>query len=95
MTTKTKVEPQIHMEETIIEDAELEHLLDERQEAKEAVAEFRKLDKEAKGKIQALTQPMPVRIGRYIIDRQPTPARSVSFDTTPGTRITINKIGEE
>lgn len=91
----TKVKEQIHMEETIIEDTELEKLLDERQELKISVAEFRKIDKEAKSKIQQIDKPMPIRIGRYIINRQNVPAKSVTFETDASSRITIKHIGDE
>ena len=91
----TKVRAQIHMEETIIEDADLEKLLDDRQECKSSVAEFRKLDKQAKAKIQTIEKPMPIRIGRYIITKQTMPGRNVSFETNGSIRITIKHIGEE
>jgi len=91
----TKVKEQIHMEETIIEDEELECILDERQELKLSVSEFRKKDKEAKAKILQIDKPMPIRIGRYIINRQSTPPRSVAFDTNGSIRVTIKHIGEE
>lgn len=91
----TKVRAQIHMDETIIDDAELEKQLDDRQELKESVAEFRKVDKEVKAKIQTIDKPMPIRIGRYIITRQTVEGRSVAFETEPSTRITIKHIGEE
>jgi len=91
----TKVKEQIHMEEIIIEDEELECILDERQELKLSVSEFRKKDKEAKAKILQIDKPMPIRIGRYIINRQSTPPRSVAFDTNGSIRVTIKHIGEE
>ena len=91
----TKVREQIHMEETIIEDADLEKLLDDRQECKSSVAEFRKLDKQAKAKIQTIDKPMPLRVGRYIITRQTVQAKSVAFETDAGSRITIKHIGDE
>lgn len=91
----TKVREQIHFEETIIEDPELEHLLDDRQELKESVSEFRKKDKEAKSKIRTIDKPMPIRVGRYIITKQNMPPRSVAFDTNGSIRITIKHIGDE
>jgi len=91
----TKVREQIHMEESIHDDPELEHLLDERQELKESVSEFRKKDKEAKKLIEDIHKPYPIRIGRYIISRQTMPARSVAFETEDSSRITIKHIGDE
>jgi len=91
----TKVREQIHMEETIIEDSELERILDDRQELKLSVSDFRKKDKEAKAKIQQIDKPMPIRIGRYIITRQTVAARSVAFETDSGSRITIKHIGDD
>lgn len=93
MATKEKL--QIGLEDVIVKDDELEQILDERQEHKLSVAEFRKLDKEAKAKITILGTPPPFRIGRYIITKTSNPPRSVSFETETSTRINIKKIGEE
>ena len=93
MATKEKL--QIGLEDVIVRDEELEKLLDDRQENKYAVAEFRKLDKQAKARIQSLETPPPFRIERYIVTKSSSPPRSVSFDVDGSTRITIKQIGEE
>jgi len=92
MVTKTKARPQIHMDDTIVENPELEKLLEERQALKESVASYRKADKAAKDKIRSLETPTPYRVGRFIISKQAVPAKSVAFETTEGSRFTIKTI---
>lgn len=89
----TRLKSQIHFEETIHEDPELQQLLDERQDLKESVSQFRKKDKECKELISAIHKPMPIRVGPYIITSQNVVGRSVSFDIEGGTRIRIKHIG--
>lgn len=91
----TKVRPQIHMEDTIIEDKELLELLERRQSLKVGATNYRKADKEAKGKVSAMQDKMPFRVGRFIIKKQPVSSRSVSFEVNEGTRISIKLIGDE
>lgn len=93
MTTKTR--PQIHMDDTILEDAELEKMLEERQELKPAVADFKKADKNVKERIRKIETPTPYRVGRFVISSQPIPAKSVAFEAEAATRITIKLAGEE
>lgn len=95
MTTTTKTRAQIHFDDNIIEDRELEEMLEERQELKESVSAYRKADKKAKDKIPTITAPTPFRVGRFIIAKQAVAAKSVSFDTTESSRFTIKIIGEE
>jgi len=83
------------MEETIHEDPEQEHLLDERQDLKAEVTEFRKKDKKCKKQIELISKPFPLRIGRYIIEKNSMPARSVAFEALASSRISIKQIGEE
>lgn len=94
MVTKTRARPQIHMDETILENAGLEKLLEERQTLKASVASYRKADKEAKDAIRLIETPTPYRVGRFVISKKDMPAKQVSFETADGLRITI-KADEE
>ena len=93
MTTKERA--QIHMDDRIIDNPELEKILDDRQELKYALSEFRKKDKEAKSRIKAIEETPPFRIGRFLITSSTTPPRSVAFDTDGAVRIKIKIAGEE
>ena len=83
------------MDDVVVRNTELEQILEERQAAKKAVAEYKTIDKEAKDKIAALEQKPPYRVGRFIVAQTPIAGRSVSFDTSPGTRISIKLLGDE
>lgn len=91
----TKARAQIHMDDTIIEDAELEKLLEGRQELKESVSAYRQADKKAKAKIATIVMPTPYRVGRFVISKQPVAAKSVAFDTEECSRVTIKLAGEK
>ena len=95
MVSKTRTKPQSHMDETILDNPELEKMLDERQELKESVSAYNKLSKEVKAKLQEITDPSPFRIDRFVIARESTKAREVAFETAPGVRFTIKLAGEE
>jgi len=92
---KTQVKPQMHMDEKVVEDAELEKMLENRQEQKYAVANYRQVDKEVKEKLRSLETPTPYRIGRFRINKTMTPARSVSFEANESVRFSIKLAGEE
>ncbi len=93
MTSKKK--EQMKQNETIVEDAALEALLEERQELKTAVSQYRQKDKDVKAKIKLIESPTPYRVGRFVIDKQTTKARHVKFDADEGIRFTIKRDGEE
>lgn len=95
MVSKTRARPQIHMDDNIVENPELEKLLEERQELKESVSEYKKADKAAKDKIRSIEEPTPYRVGRFIISKQAVPAKSIAFETTEGSRVTIKTISED
>lgn len=95
MVTKTRTRPQISMDDTILENPELEDLLEKRQALKESVASFRKADKAAKDAIRSIDTPTPYRVGRFIISKKDVPAKSVAFETADGLRITIKADDEE
>ncbi|GAJ23727.1 unnamed protein product, partial [marine sediment metagenome] len=90
-----KVKAQIDMDDTILENPELEKLLEERQVLKASVSEFRKADKAAKEKIQTIQTPMPSRVGRFLITKQPLAAKLVTFETEEGTRVDIKAVDED
>lgn len=91
----SRVKAQIHMDDKIIKDDGLEKLLEKRQELKGSVSEYRQADKKAKEKIQTITTPLPYRVGRFIISKQPVAAKSVAFETEEGTRVNIKAIDED
>ncbi|MBA7592688.1 hypothetical protein ES708_34881 [subsurface metagenome] len=93
MTTKTR--PQIHMDETIVENPELEKMLEDRQKLKQSVAEFRKIDKDVKAKIASIGTQTPYRVGRFVISKRDITAKSVSFETQASFSFVIKLAGEE
>lgn len=92
--TKPKETAQIHFDEKVIRDPELEQLLDERETAKQATKTYRSLDKEAKAKIAELGDDPPYRVGRFLITKSTVEAKSVSFETDASTRIQIKLFAE-
>ena len=84
-----KTQAQVGFDDKIVENPELEALLEKREEQKEHAAAYRKADKEAKEKIATVATPMPYRVGRFLIDKQTVPAKSVSFETDEGIRVSI------
>ena len=94
-TTKTRPKAQIHMDEAIVENPELEKMLEDRQELKQAVAEFRKIDKDVKAKIGSIGTPTPYRVGRFVISKRELSAKSVSFETQASFSFTIKLASEE
>ena len=91
----TKIKEQLGLEEVVVENPELEQLLELRQDLKQGVKDYRKADKDAKAKISTMTEPMPFRVGRFIIAKHSVPPRSVAFDVNEGNRISIKVLGEE
>lgn len=93
MTTKTR--SQVHMDDNIVNDAELEKMLEDRQELKQTVGEYRKVDKSVKARIKSITTPTPYRVGRFIISKRDVSAKSVSFETQASFSFTIKLIGDD
>ena len=91
---RTAAKPQSHMDDTIIENPELLRLLEEREGLKENVANYRAVDKKAKGLIQGIETPTPYRVGRFIIDKSVVAPKQVSFETVEGFRFTIKTADE-
>ncbi len=90
----TKERTQIHMDETLVENPELEKELEERQELKSSVTEYNKLNKSVKEKIRSIETPAPFRVGRFVISRHQVPAKEVSFETQASFSFTIKLAGE-
>jgi hypothetical protein len=93
-------QPQIAIDERVVESAELEAALEAREEARaalrEARAAFKAADEPARGLIAALElSEGPVRVGRFRLVVLEVEARSVAFDTEPTTRLTITPDREE
>lgn len=93
MTAKAK--GQVGMDETVLEDPELEALLETR--AKRAAsklaltADYKKADKAAKEALAKVTIPEEgaIRVGRFRITKSTTAANHVEFDTEAGSRVRI------
>lgn len=90
----TKVKAQISMDDRILKDEELENLLEERQELKQSVSDYRKADKKAKAKIATIQTEMPYRVGRFIIGKTVVPEKDVAFTTGESIRINIKTADE-
>jgi hypothetical protein len=93
-------QPQIAIEEHIVESPELEAALEAREVAKAAASEaraaFKTADDTARGLIGALELgETPARVGRFRIVVRKVDGRSVAFDTEPTTRLTITPDREE
>jgi hypothetical protein len=92
---------QLGMDETIVQDAELERLLEERMRRRVVASETRlaytEADQAAKGGIAKLELPAgrAVRVGRFRITRTHVPPRSVSFETEATSRVNIGLIEDE
>jgi len=95
---KTRAKAQIHMEDVVVRDSELEDLLEDRQAAKEAASDAnsaaKTAEKAAQDKIAALGNKPPYRVGRFMITEAKIASRSVAFETASSTKIKI-KLFEE
>lgn len=86
---------QLGLDEQVIEDADVEAALDERQKRRNSLDAVRKVYDEAHEKAIAeiakleLPEGGAARVGPYRITRQSVPARSVSFESKATTRIRI------
>ena len=92
---KAKAESQIGMDDTIIEDTELEEMLEAREELKKDLRNYREQDKKVRAKLNEIEAPSPFRVGRFVITRTATAGRHVEFDTSGGIRVNIKLISED
>lgn len=93
---------QLALDETVVEDTQLEQALEERQRRRVAASELRRefaeADEQAKSAIAKLELPAgtAVRVGRFRITRTDVPPRSISFETEAKSRVSIALIdGDE
>ena len=85
---------QIGMDETMLEDQELEDALEERLRRRETLAPYRIASREADGKAtveveRALELGDIVRVGRFRVTREMKEGRSVAFETEAKAGISI------
>ncbi len=94
MPAKTK--PQAGFDDVVIEDEELLEVLEKRESMREAKAEYARLDRAAKARIDEKKHGVDgdVRIGRFMIGQRPTEARHAEFDVNASTRIIIKRIDD-
>lgn len=91
-------EAQTRLDERIVDSTELESLLEERATAKERAAmansTAKGLDERAKTMVEEYLEGDEgvIRVGRFRITKSAIPARSVSFETSPATRVRISAV---
>ncbi len=101
MTTTAEANPQTSLYETTIEDEAIEQLLEARQKAKDSAKAVSKKARDAHAAAKVALEALdlghdaPVRIGRFVVSLKATASRSVSFETAPGTRLSIKALPEE
>lgn len=92
----TRNQAQLALDETVVEDPELEKMLDERQKRKDSMTalrlQYEEADKLVAGRIAQLELTEgAVRVGRWRIEKVHVPARRVeAFDTTEKDRVKID-----
>ena len=92
---------QMAFDEQLIEDTALESALEERLKRKDSLNAVRKVydeaDEAAQVEIAKLELPEggAARVGRFRITRSSIPARSVTFETKPSSRVRIAVIGDD
>jgi hypothetical protein len=92
--------PQTAMDEQVIDDAEIEKALEEREKRKASLAAVRKVyegaHEAAIAEIAKLELPEggAARVGRFRVAKSAIPARSVTFDTKASSRIRISVADE-
>ncbi len=101
MATQLKAVPQLALDEQVIDDAEVEAALEEREKRKASLQAVRKVydgaHEAAIAEIAKLELPEggAARVGRFRVARSAIPARSVTFDTKASSRIRISVVDEE
>jgi hypothetical protein len=91
---RARSQPQTSLDEHVVEDAELERALEERETLKARAAKARKAyteaDEWAKGMLgRHDLDEAPLRVGRFVVSALELPGRAVAFETSPSRRITI------
>lgn len=92
----SRAKDQLGLDEQVIEDADIEAALEEREKRKSSLSAVNKLyqaaDELAKAELTKLELPEggAARVGRFRVTRSAIPARSVTFDTKASSRIRIS-----
>lgn len=94
-----KVKGQVGMDETVLDDKELERALEEREEwrgrAQEVGKTYREKHQAAQGLIAArIEEEAVVRVGRFRIEREPQESQHVEYDTKPTVATRIKTDGK-
>ncbi len=91
-----KAKPQAGFDDVVIDDPELLDVLEKRESMVEAKAEYNRLDRAAKARIDEKNYGSDgdVRIGRFVVGQRRTQARHADFDVAGGVRIIIKKMDE-
>ena len=84
-----KIKAQMSLDDRLVDNPELLELLENREALKVGARDYRTADKVAKAKIKTLEEPMPFRIGRFIVDKKERGSRSVSFEMAASESISI------
>lgn len=90
-----KAVDQLAIDETVVDNAELEALLEQRESKREVVsaarAAYAEVHEEAVGKFNELKleDGAVIRVGRFRIEKRATPPRSVAFETEAKSRFVI------
>jgi len=97
----TRAQDQLALDETVVDDADLEGILERRlrahDDASEARLVFTRADEAARAEIARHGDALdsgPIRVGRFRIERKTTAPRSVSFETEAKDRISIGLIDD-
>jgi hypothetical protein len=99
-TPRLKSVEQLGFDEQVIDDAEVEAALEEREKRKSSLGAVRKIYDEAHQAATAqitkleLPEGGAARIGRFRVTRDAIPARSISFDTKASSRVRIAVVEE-
>lgn len=90
-----KARAQVSFDEAVVDDKELLEVLEKRESMKEAMAEYKRLDRAAKARIdeKKYGDDGDVRVGRFIVGQRPTEPRHADFDVAGGVRVVI-KVAE-
>lgn len=98
LMARTVTRDQLALDETLITDPTLESALEERQAAKIEKGRATKVYKEAHAAAaaeiekQELPDGRAIRVGRFRITRSTVSARSVAFETSPTSRVSITAL---
>lgn len=97
----TTEDPQLRTDEKLIEHTSLEDALETREKRKSSLGAVRKEFKEADERAKALLAEFDLqdgevaRCGRFRIEKKGFQGRSVSFETSPSSRIKISPVVTE